>query len=76
MEIVVCDDEGNQRDRAYELDPYSGLSYAIAHYEPECVCPIATYGEPFPWLYDSRESAAAIWNHRYEPACPDYEEES
>ncbi|WP_270403187.1 hypothetical protein [Candidatus Collinsella stercoripullorum] len=67
--IVVCDYEGNIRDEEYERDPYSGLSYAVAHDDPNGACPMATYDEPLPWLYDSRDSAAHVWNRRAERTC-------
>lgn len=66
VSVVVLDDEGNIRDEEYERDPYSGLSYAVAHDDPNGVCPIATYDGPLPWLYDSRDSVAHVWNRRAE----------
>lgn len=69
VSVVVLDDEGNIRDEEYERDPYSGLSYAVAHDDPNGACPIATYDEPLPWLYDSRDGVAHVWNRRAERTC-------
>lgn len=69
VSVVVLDDEGNIRDKEYERDPYSGLSYAVAHDDPNGECPIATYDEPLPWLYDSRDAVAHVWNRRAERTC-------
>lgn len=69
VSVVVLDDEGNIRDEEYERDPYSGLSYAVAHDNPNGACPIATYDEPLPWLYDSRDGVAHVWNRRAERTC-------
>lgn len=65
--FAISDDEGNDRDEAYESDPWSGLAFRIEHqYELNKECPIAGYrGEPLGvHLYDSREDAAAAWNKR------------
>lgn len=69
VSVVVLDEEGNIRDEEYERDPYSGLSYAVAHDDPNGACPIATYDEPLPWLYDSRDGVAHVWNRRAERTC-------
>lgn len=69
VSVVVLDDEGNIKDKEYERDPYSGLSYAVAHDDPNGECPIATYDAPLPWLYDSRDSVAHVWNRRAERTC-------
>lgn len=69
VSVVVLDDEGNIRDKEYERDPYSGLSYAVAHDDPNGACPIATYDEPLPWLYDSRDAVVHAWNRRAERTC-------
>ena len=69
VSVVILDDEGNIKDKEYERDPYSGLSYAMAHDDPNGACPIATYDEPLPWLYDSRDSVAHAWNRRAERTC-------
>lgn len=69
VSVVVLDEEGNVRDEEYERDPYSGLSYAVAHDDPNGACPIATYDAPLPWLYDSRDSVAHVWNRRAGRTC-------
>lgn len=69
VSVVVLDDEGNIKDKEYERDPYSGLRYAVAHDDPNGECPIATYDEPLPWLYDSRDGVAHVWNRRAERTC-------
>lgn len=69
VSVVVLDEEGNIRDEEYERDPYSGLSYAVAHDDPNGACPIATYDEPLPWLYESRDDVAHVWNRRAERTC-------
>lgn len=69
VSVVVLDDEGNIRDEEYERDPYSGLSYAVAHDNPNGACPIANYDEPLPWLYDSRDGVAHVWNRRAGQTC-------
>lgn len=68
--IVVCDSEGNVHDESYEVDPYSGLSYAIAHGSDDCCgeCPVST-SDLLPWLYETREEATAAWNRRLERTC-------
>lgn len=78
VSVVVVDEEGNIRDEEYERDPYSGLSYAVAHDDPNGACPIATYDGPLPWLYDSRDSVSHVWNRRAERTCrdTDYDTES
>lgn len=75
VSVVVLDDEGNIRDEEYERDPYSGLSYAVAHDNPNGACPIATYDEPLPWLYDSRDGVAHVWNRRAERTWHDFSDE-
>lgn len=65
--IGISDDEGNYRDKAYEADPWSGLSYTLIHeYENGVECPIATHSEEIlgSLLYESREEATNIWNNR------------
>lgn len=65
--ITICDDEGNNRDEEYELDPWSGLSFTIAHtYQENDNCPIASHYEEYlgTYLYDSREEATKSWNTR------------
>ena len=69
MSVVILDDEGNIRDEEYERDPYSGLSYVMAHNDPNGACPIVTYDEPILWLYDSRDDVAHVWNRRAERTC-------
>lgn len=69
VSVVVLDEEGNVRDEEYERDPYSGLSYAVAHDDPNGACPIATYDAPLPWFYDSRDSVAHVWNRRAGRTC-------
>ena len=71
VSVVVLDEEGNIRDEEYERDPYSGLRYAVAHDDPNGECPIATCDEPLPWLYDSRDGMAHVWNRRAERTCRD-----
>lgn len=68
--LVVCDSEGNVHDESYEADPYSGLSYAIVHGSDDCCgeCPVST-SDLLPWLYETREEAAAAWNRRSERTC-------
>ncbi len=66
-EIVVTDDEGNVHPDEYRDDPWSGLGFAIAHYDPAFDCPVALHeGETYPSIYDSEEEAAAAWNRRAE----------
>lgn len=68
--IVVCDDEGNIHDEAYEKDPWSGLGYRLCHEtadDPTGECPIAGYdGEGFlgTFIYDTREEAIKACNRR------------
>lgn len=69
VSVVILDDEGNIKDKEYERDPYSGLCYAVAHDDPNGTCPIATYDEPLPLLYDSRDDVAHVWNSRAERTC-------
>ena len=69
VSVVILDDEGNIRDEEYERDPYSGLSYVLAHDDPNGACPIVTYDEPILWLYDSRDDVAHVWNRRAERTC-------
>jgi len=67
ISTVVCDNEGNIRDKKYEKEPWSGLGYILVHEIMENItCPIAQYEiEPVGmWIYESREEAAAIWNQR------------
>ena len=68
--LVVLDSEGNVHDESYETDPYSGLSYAIVHGSDDCCgeCPVST-SDPLPWMYETREEAAAAWNRRAERTC-------
>lgn len=67
--LVVSDDEGNLRDKGYEVEPWSGLTYQLSHdskNNPEC--PIATHYEDGGiigvWLYDNKEEAINSWNVR------------
>ena len=66
--ILVCDEEGNIHDDAYEDDPWSGLRFAIQHDESNADedCPIATCdGEMIGgFTYDTRQEAATAWNRR------------
>lgn len=66
--LAVNDAEGNLRDKEYERDPWSGLSYTIQHLEEDYNdCPIANFdGESVgTLLYDSREEAIKTWNKRF-----------
>jgi hypothetical protein len=66
--ILVSDDEGNDRNEEYEQDPWSGLSFKIAHtFDGNESCPIATHlGETIgSILYDSREELIERWNLRH-----------
>ena len=67
--IVVCDDEGNIRDKAYELDPVSGLWYSVTHYGEDFLCPISEKPGPLPWLFSTPYEAARSWNLRAERTC-------
>ena len=66
--IVFSDDEGNWKDQdseEYLQDPWSGLSFRIAH--PALECPIATDDRDYPeatytWVYDTPEEAVKDWN--------------
>ena len=63
--ISVCDDEGNYHGEIgcdYEQDPWSGLSYALAH-EGWGRCILCTDNEPMGGiLFDTAEDAAEAWN--------------
>lgn len=65
--ISVCDDEGNYHGELgcdYESDPWSGLSYALAH-EGWGTCILCTDNEPMGGiLFDTAEDAADAWNRR------------
>jgi hypothetical protein len=70
VRILVCDDEGNVHDDDYENDPWSGLSFGLAHDESDAIdrCPIAnfdcdekTFGV---YLYDTRKDAIEAWSKR------------
>lgn len=65
--ISVCDDEGNYHGEIgcdYEQDPWSGLSYALAH-EGWGSCILCTDNEPMGGiLFDTAEDAAEAWNRR------------
>lgn len=66
--ILISDDEGNDRNEEYEQDPWSGLSFKIAHtFDGNESCPIATHlGETIgSILYDSREELIERWNLRH-----------
>ena len=65
-EIVVCDDEGNLHpEEGYADDPWSGLSYCLAHHDPAWDCPIALHkGATYPLLFDTAQEAAEAWNCR------------
>lgn len=66
--IIISDNEGNDRNDEYEKDPWSGLSFKIAHtYDGNENCPIATHlGETIgSILYDSREELIKTWNLRH-----------
>lgn len=70
VRILVCDDEGNVHDDDYENDPWSGLSYGLAHDRRDMIdsCPIAKFDEDEEilgtYLYDTREEAIESWNKR------------
>lgn len=69
VRFSIHDDEGNERDEAYESNPWSGLSYKIYHGLDENEgCPIANFNEDGGtlgcYLYSSRERAAEAWNKR------------
>lgn len=70
VNVVVSDDEGNDRCDNYERDPWSGLSYKLNHtYEENEDCPVATHsreegGSLGVYLYDNREEAVRAWNTR------------
>ena len=69
IEIGVSDDEGNIRTEAYELDPWSGLSFHLKHeLSKDTECPIATHEDEMlgAFLYDDRNSAIKAWNSRIE----------
>ena len=67
--IVFSDDEGNwkdQDDEEYLQDPWSGLSFRIAH--PARECPVATddrdyHESTYNWVYNSPEEAVEDWNN-------------
>ena len=64
-EFVVCDDEGNYHGELgckYEQDPWSGLSYALAH-EGWGKCLLCTDNEVMGGLlFSTAEVAAEEWN--------------
>lgn len=66
--ILVCDEEGNIHDDAYEDDPWSGLRFGIQHDLSNANedCPVATYeGELIGGAtYDMRDEATETWNRR------------
>lgn len=67
--IKVCDDEGNLKNEEYKTDPWSGLTYSIAHSESENVsCPIANFDEDGgiigTFLYESEAELIEMWNKR------------
>lgn len=70
--IQIRDDEGNLHNEEYEKNPWSGLSYTIAHFhEDNEDCPIARYEEDEGkmggvYLYDTKEDAIEAWNRRVE----------
>lgn len=65
--IGVHDDEGNYKGRpgcSYELDAWSGLSYAL-HHEGWGDCILCTDGAYYTMggvLFDTAEEAAGAWN--------------
>lgn len=65
--IGVHDDEGNYKGRpgcSYELDAWSGLSYAL-HHEGWGDCILCTDGKDYTMggvLFDTAEEAADAWN--------------
>lgn len=65
--ISVCDDEGNYHGELgceYESDPWSGLSYALAH-EGWGTCLLCTDNEVMGGiLFDTAAEAAEAWNRR------------
>lgn len=67
--IQVRDYEGNLQTEEYEKDPWSSLSYSVAHYSEENPnCPIAKYrddgGIMGIYLYDTPDNAIEAWNRR------------
>lgn len=65
--IAVCDSEGNLHDESYEIDPWSGLSYAITHSFIENEnCPISHFNDVTlgAMIYNSREELIKAWNTR------------
>ncbi|WP_121614764.1 Lar family restriction alleviation protein [Virgibacillus halodenitrificans] len=66
--IVVSDDEGNDRNEEYEKDPWSGLTFKLNHdEETNKDCPIANFEEDHigVYLYETRDEAIKSWNTRY-----------
>ena len=66
--ILVSDDEGNERNEEYEQDPWSGLSFRIAHtFDENEECPIATHEDEMigAYLYGKRENLIKSWNNRH-----------
>ena len=69
--LIVSDDEGNIRNKEYENNPWSGLSFMIQHaHEENEGCPIAKYeidgASMGVYLYESRDEAVQAWNSRFE----------
>ena len=67
--IQICDDEGNLRNESYKSDPWSGLSYTLAHDNRENEdCPIASHAEDGgiigTFLYDIEQELIVAWNKR------------
>lgn len=69
VKLFISDDEGNLRNKEYEVDAWSGLSYQLSHHigtNPDC--PIASHDEDGGiigiWLYESKEEAIKAWNKR------------
>ena len=61
LEIVICDDEGNDHCEEYENDPYSGLTFSLQHpyTAKECILK----GKYHDNLYDSREELKHHYNY-------------
>ena len=68
--IQIRDDEGNlHNEEGYEQNPWSGLTYSIAHYDVDNEdCPISTYsideGQLGRFLYRTKVDAIEAWNTR------------
>lgn len=74
VRIGIYDDEGNLHNEEYEKNPYSGLWYAIQHFERDIPkksdgCFIASFDSIFNeeyigHRYDTREELLKYWNMR------------